>query len=131
MKARHPITKKLWYFIDKCLPFGSSISCAHFQSLSDALAYLAEHRIGLTMVITNYLDDFLFVALILPVLVEDVQGVPLVVMEALSHSYLPVLIEYMQGVPLIVMQTISHCHCFSDVCVVRRWHHYQFHLAVS
>ena len=31
MKARDPKTKKMWYFIDKCLPFGSSRSCALFQ----------------------------------------------------------------------------------------------------
>ena len=28
MKAEHPITKVVKYFVDKCLPFGSSISCA-------------------------------------------------------------------------------------------------------
>ena len=37
MKARHPLTGKWVYFVDKCLPFGSSISCAHFQRFSDAL----------------------------------------------------------------------------------------------
>ena len=37
MKAKHPWTQELFYFIDKCLPFGSSISCAHFQRFSDAL----------------------------------------------------------------------------------------------
>ena len=31
LKARHPVTKTIYFFIDKCLPFGSSISCAHFQ----------------------------------------------------------------------------------------------------
>ena len=30
MKAEHPVTGKTWYFVDKCLPFGSSISCAIF-----------------------------------------------------------------------------------------------------
>ena len=30
MKAYHPVTRQLWYFVDKCLPFGSSISCAIF-----------------------------------------------------------------------------------------------------
>ena len=69
MKARHPVTKEWWYFVDKCLPFGSSISCAHFQSFSDALKHIAEWKIGLTLVLlvpprlTNYLDDFLFMAL--------------------------------------------------------------------
>ena len=68
MMAIHPITKKKWYFIDKCLPFSSSRSCAIFQTLSDALAYLAQFRIMSRSIsnnpaITNYLDDFLFIAL--------------------------------------------------------------------
>ena len=37
MKAQHPITKIWYYFIEKCLPFGASISCAHFQHFSNAL----------------------------------------------------------------------------------------------
>ena len=45
MKARHPKTKKWWYFVDKCLPFGSSISCAQFQAFSDALKHVAEWSI--------------------------------------------------------------------------------------
>ena len=31
MKAQHPISKRFFYFVDKCLPFGASISCSHFQ----------------------------------------------------------------------------------------------------
>ena len=50
------------FFVDKCLPFGTSISCAQFQKFSDALQFLAEYRIQVTFCITNYLDDFLFVA---------------------------------------------------------------------
>ena len=34
MKATHPRTGKTMYFVDKCLPFGSSISCAIFQAIS-------------------------------------------------------------------------------------------------
>ena len=66
MKAEHPETGEIFYFIDKCLPFGHSISCALFQSFSDALAHI--HRF-LTRNLspmdtnTNYLDDFLFAAL--------------------------------------------------------------------
>ena len=40
LKAPHPITGKMYYFFDKCLPFRSSISCSHFQKISDAIAYL-------------------------------------------------------------------------------------------
>lgn len=68
MKARHPKTKKWWYFVDKCLPFGSSISCAQFQAFSDALKHVAEWSIQITLQmdippsLTNYLDDFLTIA---------------------------------------------------------------------
>ena len=31
MKAQNPVTGVWQYFVDKCLPFGSSISCSHFQ----------------------------------------------------------------------------------------------------
>ena len=48
--------------MDKCLPFGASISCSHFQRFSDALCYLIEFRIKQKKRITNYLDDFLFIA---------------------------------------------------------------------
>ena len=60
MKAEHPITKKIWYFVDKCLPFGSSISCAIFQAISDAIAFIVKSRTNKKNV--NYLDDFLFAA---------------------------------------------------------------------
>ena len=62
MKAEHPKTKRIWFFVDKCLPFGSSISCAIFQRFSDALKHIVEGRTCIYMAITNYLDDFLFVA---------------------------------------------------------------------
>ena len=58
MKARNPDTKKMQYFVDKCLPFDGSISCAHFQLFSDAVAHIFKHRTGKTVV--NYLDDFFF-----------------------------------------------------------------------
>ena len=61
MLARHPVTKKWKYFVDKCLPFGASISCAIFQRFSNALCHIAKFRAGQDT-ITNYLDDFLFVA---------------------------------------------------------------------
>ena len=50
------------FFVDKCLPFGASISCAHFQRFSNALKHLTEHRLQVRRKTTNYLDDFLFVA---------------------------------------------------------------------
>ena len=36
MKAENPVDQKVYYFVDKCLPFGSSISCSHFQRFSNA-----------------------------------------------------------------------------------------------
>ena len=46
------------YFVDKCLPFGASISCSHFQAVSDAIAHLVKFRTGKAII--NYLDDYLF-----------------------------------------------------------------------
>ena len=60
MKAKNPLDGKWYFFIDKCMPFGGSISCAHFQSISDALAHIQKHKTGRKAI--NYLDDFLFAA---------------------------------------------------------------------
>ena len=65
MKAKDPDTGVIKYFVDKCLPFGSSISCALFQKVSDGLKCIAQYRIGRTDFLTNYLDDFLFLATLL------------------------------------------------------------------
>ena len=62
MKAKDPETGKWWYFVDKCMPFGSSISCSHFQKFSDAIAHVMRVKTGKDNV--NYLDDFLFIALL-------------------------------------------------------------------
>ena len=66
MKARNPDVNdvnynKWFYFVDKCLTFGSSISCAHFQAFSDTVAHIVQHKTGEDLV--NYLDDYLFAAL--------------------------------------------------------------------
>ena len=58
MKARHPVTGKTFYFIDKCLPFGASISCALFQELSDAISHIVQFKTKKENI--NYLDDFFF-----------------------------------------------------------------------
>ena len=62
MKARDPCSKELRYFLDKNLPFGSSVSCSKFQLFSDSLKHLVEVLTGRHFSCTNYLDDFLFVA---------------------------------------------------------------------
>ena len=63
MMAKHLITGKTYFFLDKHLPFRSSISCAIFQKFSDAISYVVTFKSdGKPNV--NYLDDFLFVALL-------------------------------------------------------------------
>ena len=66
LKVTHPRMKVMYYFVDKCLPFRHSISCALFQKFSDALAHMCKYLIGklaLSDPLTNYLDNFLFIAL--------------------------------------------------------------------
>ena len=67
LMAKHPTTGIHYFFIDKCLPFGSSRSCRIFQEFSDALRAIAEYRMIAVAIfspaLTNYLDDFLFMAL--------------------------------------------------------------------
>ena len=62
MKATNPVDLKTYYFVDKCLPFGASISCALFQEVSDAIAHIYRYKTGSDVV--NYLDDYFFVALL-------------------------------------------------------------------
>ena len=60
-KAEDPRDGKYKFFINKCLPFGASISCSHYQRFSNALLHIIRLRTGQDT-ITNYLDDFLFIA---------------------------------------------------------------------
>ena len=62
MKAKNPVDQQWYYFIDKCLPFGAAISCAHFQAFSNALAHIVREKTGKDNV--NYLDDFFFAQLL-------------------------------------------------------------------
>ena len=63
MRAKNPEMPGDWfYFVDKCLPFGHSISCAIFQWFSNALKHLLEFVTGTKDCVVNYLDDFLFLA---------------------------------------------------------------------
>ncbi|XP_061185481.1 uncharacterized protein LOC133193533 [Saccostrea echinata] len=47
------------YYIDKCLPFGCSISCATFEKFASFLEWAVRSQFGFAHV-THYLDDFLF-----------------------------------------------------------------------
>ena len=62
LKATHPITGKTYFFCDKALPFGSSVSCAIFQDVSDGIAHIFMVKMNRKTV--NYLDDFFFAALL-------------------------------------------------------------------
>ena len=61
LKAENPLDGKTYFFADKNLPFGSSISCSHFQRFSNAVRHVLEFQTQRTFAVTNYLDDFLFV----------------------------------------------------------------------
>ena len=63
LKARDPKTKIWKYFVEKCMPFGGSISCAHFQNFSDSIAHLVKFKSKHKKRPLNYLDDFFFTAL--------------------------------------------------------------------
>ena len=61
MYAISPIDGRMYFFIDKCMPFSAAISCSHFQRFSNAVAHLVTHKTGKKLL--NYLDDYLFAAL--------------------------------------------------------------------
>ena len=61
MRAKSPFDNKFYWFVDKCLPFGSKISCKIFQRISNGVKHLVKWRTGKELV--NYLDDYLFAAL--------------------------------------------------------------------
>ena len=61
MKCENPEDRRTYYFVDKCLPFGTSISCTLFQQFSDAIAFIFKSRTGKSAV--NYLDDYYFVSI--------------------------------------------------------------------
>ena len=63
LKACSPFDGEYYYFLDKCIPFGSSISCSHFQRVSDGIAHVVKFRNNGKVPI-NYLDDFFFVSLL-------------------------------------------------------------------
>ena len=64
LKAENPRTGTVVFFIDKCLPFGSRISCVLFQRFSNALVHILAYIVDMKnrLSVTNYLDDFLFLA---------------------------------------------------------------------
>ena len=71
LKAQHMKTGVYYYFIDKALPFGSSISCAIFQDFSDSIAFIVKKRTRKNLV--NYLDDYFFASLVEAICDSQVQ----------------------------------------------------------
>ena len=61
MMARHPKTNEKLFFMDKCVPFGHSISCCHFQRFFNAVEWILRHRTNKKA--NNYMNNFLLVAL--------------------------------------------------------------------
>ena len=61
MKAKSPFNGRWYYFFDKCLAFGASISCAHYQKVSDAITHIVQYNTNKETI--NYLDDNFFCAL--------------------------------------------------------------------
>ena len=62
MKAQNPLDDQWYYFVDKCMPFGASISCSHFQEFSDAVSHIVTYLTKKENI--NYLDDFFFAQLL-------------------------------------------------------------------
>ena len=63
LAAWFPLDHRLYYFVDKCLPFGASISCSHFQRVSNCISHIVQVRcLGKPNI--NYLDDYLFAHLL-------------------------------------------------------------------
>ena len=60
MKAKDPRPGKYRYFVENNLPFGSSISCHHFQHFSNGLCHIIDTITGKKFQSVNYLDDFMY-----------------------------------------------------------------------
>ena len=46
LMAKSPFDQKEYFFVDKCLPFGTAISCAVFQAISDAITHIVQTKTG-------------------------------------------------------------------------------------
>ena len=88
LKAEDPKDGKVKYFIDRCLPFRASISCALYQKFSNALKHITSFRTGRDT-ITNYLDDFLFIAFLRALCNEVIKGF----MDICKYLNIPIAME--------------------------------------
>ena len=71
MKACNPIDRKYYFFVEKCLTFGASISCSHFQRFSKSISHIVRFITGVPNL--SYLDDYFFVALLTALCNQQVQ----------------------------------------------------------
>ena len=65
-ESKNPETKQWVFLFDKCLPFGTAISCTIFQQLSNVLTYITKFKLKNLVPqfnISNNLDDFLKIAI--------------------------------------------------------------------
>ena len=62
MKATNPEDVKTYYFVDKCLPFGASISYSLFKEFFNAVAHIFTYHTGKKTM--NYLGGKYFVTLL-------------------------------------------------------------------
>ena len=89
LMVKSPFDGKIYFFVDKCLPFGASISCSHFQRFSDAVAHLVRFKAKIQIGPINYLDDFLFIA----VMVHECDGQMEVFLTICEKINFPVSVE--------------------------------------
>ena len=109
MMAEDPETAEKLYFFDKCLPFGSSISCAHFQRFSDALKFITQHQTKLILYrVVNYLDNFLLISISLELCNKAMK------------AFLKICTDW--GVPIAVEKTVwgTTCIIFLGILLDRR-----------
>ena len=116
---KSPIDNRWYYFVDKCLTFGSSISCAHFQAFSDAVAHIVAYLTKKETV--NYLDDFLFAALIKLICDQQVETF----FEGMrGHQFSSItgkdmLVEHDYGVSGLLIDTIRQLVCIPKEKILR------------
>lgn len=84
-----------YFFYDKCLPMGCSLSCYYFEVFATFLQWVISYESGHSGII-NYLDDFLFIGpsdsvvcsllLRLFFLISKFFGIPLAIEKTVSPS---------------------------------------------
>ena len=106
LKASHSITNKMYWFVEKCLPFGSSISCVIFQAVSDSIAHTVEYQMNKPNL--NYLEDYLFCEVMKVLCDEQVNHF----LWGCDQIKFPVSLEKTYwGTQLLVFSGISLGHC--------------------